>query len=163
MRPVHSYYTDRPIVGQKPAHYISPSTTNASPPSRRSLRSLLQDLGLAPCVASLSPRARPHSFLAICMDRIAGIPLARLLAIGNGSILALLLRRASNPPPSNPASQHRTWSVSSSLGPGSKVERISSSLALCRTFDLASAQSQALSSDGAFFFVSRALSRSAPR
>ena len=163
MQPMHSFYTPRPIVGQKLAYYITGITTNASPPSRRSLRSLLRDLGLAPCVASLSPRARPHSFLAICTDRMAGIPRPQLLAGRFARILKSLLRRASNPPPSNPASQHRARSVSSSLGQGSKVERISSSLALCHTFDLASAQSQALSSDGAFFFVSRALSRSAPR
>ena len=134
-----------------PTPYISRITTSASPPSRRSLRSLLQDPSLAPCVASLSPRAGPHSFLAICTDCMAGIPSARLLVDQIGRILKSLLRRASNPPPSNPASQHRTRSVSSSLGQGSKVERISSSLALCHTFDLASAQSQALSSDRAFF------------
>ena len=151
MQPMHSFYTPRPIVGQKLAYYITGITTNASPPSRRSLRSLLRDLGLAPCVASLSPRARPHSFLAICTDRMAGIPRPQLLAGRFGRILKSLLRRASNPPPSNPASQHRARSVSSSLGQGSKVERISSSLALCHTFDLASAQSQALSSDRAFF------------
>ena len=157
MQPMHSFYTPRPIVGQKLAYYISGITTNASPPSRRSLRSLLRDLGLAPCVASLSPRARPHSFLAICTDRMAGIPRPQLLAGRFGRILKSLLRRASNPPPSNPASQHRARSVSSSLGQGSKVERISSSLALCHTFDLASAQSQALSSDRAFFLVPQQL------
>ena len=160
---MHSFYTPRPIVGQKLAYYITGITTNASPPSRRSLRSLLRDLGLAPCVASLSPRARPHSFLAICTDRMAGIPRPQLLAGRFARILKSLLRRASNPPPSNPASQHRTWSVSSSLGPGSKVERISSSLALCHTFDLASAQSQALSSDRAFFLVPQQLGLLPPR
>lgn len=63
-----------------------------------------------------------------------------------------MLRRVPFPPPLEQVSQHRTLIVSSSLDHGSPAERISSSLALCLTFDLASALSLALSSDRAFFF-----------
>ena len=63
--------------------------------------------------------------------------------------------------PSDPVSQHRTGIVSSSLDPGSTAERISSSLALCPTFDLASALSSGSNFGWSLFFCP-ALRRPSP-
>ena len=70
-------------------------------------------------------------------------------------IYRVSLRRAPYPPPSDPVSRHRTEIVSSSLDQGSPAERISSSLALCPTFDLASAQSSSPVFGQGFFLPAR--------
>ena len=110
----------------------------------------LRELVPATYVAPLSPRAGPHFHqpARICMADMSDIVLSTEPI---EFILSLSLRRAPNPPPSDPVSRHRTEIVSSSLDQGSLAERISSSLALCPTLDLASASHQALSSDRAFF------------
>ena len=98
-----------------------------------------------------SPLERGHIFFQparICMADMSDNALSTELI---EFILRPSLRRAPNPPPSDPVSRHRTEIVSSSRDQGSLAERISSSLALCPTLDLASASHQALSSDRAFF------------
>ena len=110
----------------------------------------LREFVPATYVAPLSPRAGPHFFqpARICMADMSDNALSTELI---EFILRPSLRRAPNPPPSDPVSRHRTEIVSSSRDQGSLAERISSSLALCPTLDLASASHQALSSDRAFF------------
>ena len=116
------------------------------------LRSLLAGIRSCNFVAPLSPRAGPHSFLSLCDFCMADMSDITLSTDPIEYILRVSLRRAPNPPPSDPASRHRTEIVSSSLDQGSLAERISSSLALCPTFDLASAQSSGpVPGQGLFF------------
>ncbi len=151
MQSLHSYYTRCLIVRHTDTAYIPPSTAGASPPPLRPLRSLLVGTCSRSLVAPLSPRAGPHFFCRTCSICMAGIPHTVLPTRSVEFIKGASLRRVPYPPPSEQVSRHRTGIVSSSLDPGSPAERISSSLALCPTFDLASALSSALSSDRAFF------------
>jgi hypothetical protein len=136
MRELHIFYALCPIVGQGPFAYID-GTQRVLLPPLRPLRSLLRN-PVPHSVAPLPPRAGPHFFPApctICMADMSDIGLSTGLI---EFILHLSLRRAPNPPPSDPVSRHRTEIVSSSLDQGSPAERISSSLALCPTLDLGS-------------------------
>ena len=113
---------------------MASNTAGASPPPLRLLRSLLAGPCSCNFVAPLSPRAGPHSFFIMCNDRMADMSAPALPTGSVEFILRLSLRRAPNPPPSDPVSRHRTEIVSSSLDQGSPAERISSSLALCHYF-----------------------------
>lgn len=134
MQPTHGSHTHCPVAGQKPAPYIRRITAGASPPPLRPLRSLLAGTCSCNFVAPLSPRAGPHSFFSMCDDCMADMSAPALPTGSVEFILRVLLRRAPNPPPSDPVSQHRTEIVSSSLDQGSPAERIPSSLALCHHF-----------------------------
>jgi hypothetical protein len=154
MHSLHSLYAACPIVGHDQPSYMPAYTAGAfsSLPC-----ALLRSLLAGPVPATLwlrSPLERGHIFFSApctnCMADMSDIVLS------TGPIEFILtgsLRRAPYPPPSDPVSRHRTEIVSSSLDQGSLAERISSSLALCPTLDLASAQSSALSSDRAFFLL----------
>jgi hypothetical protein len=117
------------LLGRCSADMTTNITAAASPPSLAPLRSLLARLLPRTCVAPLSPRAEPHVFFArrTCMADMSVVGLRK----ANGDrILGVLLRRAPYPPPTDPASQRRTWIVSSSHNPCSTAGCISSSLAL---------------------------------
>ena len=137
------------MARMSPARLLGRSPTPICPSTQRVLSSLpcallrssLRELVPATDVAPLSPRAGPHSFLSLCVVCMADMSDIVLSTGALEFIFALSLRRAPYPPPSDPVSRHRTGIVSSSLDQGSLAERISSSLALCPTFDLASAQS----------------------
>jgi hypothetical protein len=129
------------------ARMLSAQLLGRSPPSiSLSTQRVLLLLPCTPCVPSLreaipatvwlhSPLEwGPHPFLSTCIDCIADMSDIALPTEPVEFILKLLLRRAPNPPPSDPVSQHRTEIVSSSLDQGSTAERISSSLALCHHF-----------------------------
>jgi hypothetical protein len=120
-------------------------------PPLRLLRSLLVGTCSHILVAPLSPRAGPHFVCAACIRCMADMLHLPLPTIPVEFIRGVSLRRVPYPPPSEQVSRHRTGIVSSSLDPGSPIGRISSSLAPCHTFDLASALSTALSPDRAFF------------
>lgn len=136
---------------------MTPSTAGASPPPLRPLRSLLAGLAPATYVAPLSPRAGPHFFSGTCIVCMADMSASLLSTELIEFILPLSLRRAPYPPPSDPVSRHRTEIVSSSLDQGSWQSGISSSLALCPTFDLASAQSSSPVFGQGFFLPRRRL------
>ena len=101
----------------------------------------LQDLPPATFVAPLSPRAGPYFLIITCSPCMAGLSTPPLWTTSVIGILISLLRRAPYPPPSDPASQHRTGIVSSSLDPGSPAGRLSSSLAHCHYFGFGFGQS----------------------
>jgi len=85
------------------------------------------------------------------MWRMAGMTHTALLAGRSSLILDLSLRRAPNPPPSDPASRRRIWIDSPPSIPVHPAERFPPPLRFALTIDLASALSSAPSSDGAFF------------
>jgi hypothetical protein len=134
MRQLHILYAFSPIVEQTPAPYMGITQQALPPPPLRLLRSLLASLASCrPCGSAL-PSGGAIFFPFTCTIRMADMPLAALSTSAIEFILAMLLRRAPYPPPSDPASQHRAAIVSSSLDQGSPAERISSSLALCLYF-----------------------------
>ena len=154
MRETHGFHDVCPIVGQMLATYIPVSTAGASPPPLRLLRSLLAGIHSCNFCGSALPSSgatflfRPRR---ICMADMSDIGLStgRIEFILNS-----LLRRAPYPPPSDPASQHRTGIVSSSLDPGSPAGRLSSSLAHCHYFGFGFGQSSGPVFGQGLFFLS---------
>jgi hypothetical protein len=152
MHCTHGFHVTCPIVGHKPAAYMPLSTAGASPPPLRPAAfPPCGNLFLQLCGSALPSSGATFFFkpVRICMAGMSDIVLS------TGSIEFILrpsLRRAPYPPPSDPVSRHRTGIVSSSLDPGSMAERISSSLALCPTFDLASALSSGSNFGWSLFF-----------
>ena len=126
--------------------------SGASPPPLRTLRSLLAGIRSCNFVAPLSPRAGPHSFPARANLHGWHVTHGIVYQFGRVHIALVAEARSDLLLPSDPVSQHRTGIVSSSLDPGSTAERISSSLALCPTFDLASALSSGSNFGWSLFF-----------
>ena len=139
-----------------PSHH-----SGASPPPLRTLRSLLAGIPSCNFVAPLSPRAGPHSFPARANLHGWHVTHGIVYQFGRVHIALVAEARSDLLLPSDPVSQHRTGIVSSSLDPGSTAERISSSLALCPTFDLASALSSGSNFGWSLFFGPGAAARAA--
>lgn len=141
MRRAHGSHVVCSFAEQMRATYMQLSTAGASPPP-------LLPAAFPPCgnlfpqtdVAPLSPRAGPHCFPAYanvhgCYDPPRIVYWFDRVHIGGVAEACFVLL------PRTTYRDTRTWIVSSSLDPGSLAERISSSLALCPPFDLASGQS----------------------
>ena len=139
---------------------MPPHHSVASPPPLRTLRSLLAGTLVPATLWLRSPLERGH-ILFPDHANLHGwhVTPGIVYQFSRVHIATVAEARSDLLLPSDPVSQHRTGIVSSSLDPGSPAERISSSLALCPTFDLASALSSGSNFGWSLFFCA---SRQAP-